>query len=174
MRIAVGSEAAALALIAQIEAKTQDFRPFWARLQAGPFGTGGAARGKLADYMQARWDRRFDLGLTHAESTIEDRRERTEGTYYGDVGPGRRAKPDAPYLEWSGSLRAAASGFTQFDRLRAEIDPARNYRGPLESVGGWDATGAKYLTDDALFKPAEFDAMLERELEAWIAEEYTP
>lgn len=169
MNINVETEAEALAIIAQIEAKTDDFRPFWARLQAGPLGTGGKERGALADYMQARWDRRFDLGLKHAESTIEDRRERTKGTYYGAVVPGRRAKPDDPYFEWTGALRAAASGFAQFDQLRAEIDPSRNYRGPIP--GGWDATGAKYLTDDALFKPVELDAMLEHELEAWIAEE---
>lgn len=182
MKIAVESEAAALQLIARVTALVDDFRPFWRRLEAGPFGSGGPERGPLGAYMQARWDRRFDLALQHAEGTVEERREGLTragatrggraglGNYYDRYAPGRRAKPDAPYFEWTGALRAAASGFTTADQLGAVIDPERNYRGPLEADGGWNATGARFLTDDALFRPVEFDRMLERELERWITE----
>lgn len=181
MRVSVDNLAAALAHVEKIRARTQDFRPFWARLQSGPFGSGGPERGPLPEYMQARWDRRFDLALNHAKETVEERRDgrsRTSrpgrtggGTYYDRFAPGRRAQPDAPYFEWTGALRAAASGFVAVDKLRATIDPVRHYQGPLESEGGWNATGARFLSDDDVFKPAEFERMVEAALEKWVADE---
>ena len=153
----VESEAAAEALIARVEARLSDLRPFWERFQ----------RRQLAPMMLALWDRRFDLGLVHAPRTIGERQER-EG-YYGDHAPNRRARPDSPFLEWTGALRAAASAFTTVAALKAEIDPARNYRGPVD--GGWEGTLAGSLSDAVLFRPDRFEAAVDAELQAWADEE---
>lgn len=153
----VESEAAAEALIARLEARFADFRPFWDRFQ----------RKRLAPAMVALWDRRFDLGLVHAPRTIGERQAR-EG-YYGDHAPNARARPESPFLEWTGALREAASGFTTLAALKAEIDPARNYRGPIS--GGWNETLAGSLSDAVLFPRARFEAELEAEIEQWADEE---
>lgn len=161
MKVSVDNLAAALAHVEKIRARTQDFRPFWARLAAGP----------LPELMKARWDARFGLSLTHADETVQQRRNRDHGTYYGDHAPNARASGAHPYFEWTGSLREAASGFTTADRLRAAIDPSVNYRGPLRAEGGWDATGARFLPDAAIYPPAEVERMVETALEKWVADE---
>lgn len=171
MNVNVETESEALALVARIEGRlTADFGPFFARL-----GTLGDPNSPLAGYMQARWDRAFDLGLKPADSTVEERSDALAGvtgrdSYYERHRPNSRARPSGPYFEWTGSLREAASGFTTVEGLRAEIDPDRNYRGPL-GPGGWSETGARFLTDEALFRPAELDRMVDAELERWMTAE---
>lgn len=185
MTITVEGQAGLVAALARIAARLNDLRPLWDRLDGGPFPTIAATEGPLRAEMRAVWDRSFDLGLRHSPGTVEDRSEgltrqpragragKAAGkTYYNSFSPGGRAKPDAPYLEWTGALRAAASTFTTREPLRATIDPVANYQGPLETDGGWNATGAAFLQDADVFKVAALEKMIEDEAERWFAAEF--
>lgn len=160
MIVSVDNLGAALLAVEKVRERFTDFRPLWMRLQSGP----------LPELMRARWDARFDLGLRHADSTIEDRRARTEDTYYGDHSPGPRASADAPYYEWTGALRGAVSSFASVDRLRAVVDPTVTYRGPLGS-DGWNQTGARFLADRDVFPLADTENMVEHAMQDWVADE---
>lgn len=191
--VQVDSVAAALGRVAEIQARATDWSSFWDRLDGGPFPRIAAERGGLAEFAIARWNARFDLGWRHAASTIVARNEGlglsahehvrrkiryrevdAVPAYYEEEQPGARAQQDFPYLEWTGALRAAASRFTEKTKTRATVDPSANYAGPIEGdagFSGWDLTRAADLKDEDLWPAAAFDALLEREIEAWAATE---
>lgn len=176
-----GQEGLARAL-ARISERLRDFRPLWDRLDGGPFNR--AVDSPLGSEMRAVWDRRFDAGFRHSVRTIRERQaarggRRTgrgggEDSYYEANPPGPRAKDDAPYLEWTGATRAAASKFTTREPLNAAIDPVEGYPddGPLADEGGWNATLAGRLRDSDVFRTRSLDQMLEREAEKWLEEEF--
>lgn len=191
--VSVATDAEAARKVAEVMERATDWSSFWDRLDGGPFPRLAAERGGLAEFALQRWDARFGLGWRHAASTIVARNEGLGVSahehvrrkfryrevdaipqYYEEEQPGARARADFPYLEWTGALRAAASRFTEKTKTRATVDPSANYQGPIEGdagLSGWDLTRAADLGDEDLWPTAAFDALLEREIEAWSAAE---
>lgn len=111
------NEVAVVSILSMIAHRLGDWRGVWKRVE---------------DVLPAEQKRFWDAGLGRRfrfhPATVKARRKRRG--YYRNA-PSGRAQPDAPFLEWTGSLRESVSRFTEKSTLRAKIDGARNYKGPI-------------------------------------------
>jgi hypothetical protein len=146
-------------LLQFIAFKLRDWRKVWDRMETA-----------LPAEQMRWWDARFNKGLLHSSDTVKERRRRPKDTYYGKHAPNKRAKPAAPYYEWTGSLRESTQKFTRKDMVRASIDAAKAYSGPDRSVvdsfdrdrrkpQGWHRKGLEGLADAAITDWLEDDVL---------------
>ena len=152
-RVEVSSEAGVVSILQMIAFRLGDWRKVWDRVE------------KVLPADQKRfWDaglgRRFRL---HPD-TIDSRRRRRG--YYKNK-PSSRARPSGPFLEWTGSLRESVSKFTEKDRLRAKIDGAQNYRGPIPG----DAMRPMTKRRIDPFDIKSISALTETAIEEWLRED---
>lgn len=131
------------------------------------------AEKELERLQKGRWDRGF--GRTHAPETVRQRQKKAKGTYYGKNAPNSRARPAAPYWEWTGALREATQRITRranvLDGAKATIRPDENYRGPIR--------GAKVVTtivrDPKLWDVDAIERFIERTLlDRWLNDRVLP
>lgn len=165
----VSTQGELFVLLHKLQARLQDWRPVWALLEA-----------KLPGIQEAYWDARFYRGLTHGPGTITARRrglgarvpraarQRRRfglgGDYYLKNRPGPRAKADAPYYEWTGSIRRATQSATMREAAHMAIEADKAYRGPIRAsnpvslvleegankVLAWDSNAIEAVMDDLI------------------------
>lgn len=155
----VGSVLEAEAIIAKVDARLRDMRPFWDILER--------ASGALDVAEREVWAQRFGMGIRHHESTIEDR---AAGRGYYENPRGKLATRSSPFFYWTGSLLDAASHFTTTDEHTATIDPDANYRGPLEGVvpDPFSDIVGRVVPDDRIFDDRILGGRIERDLSAYL------
>ena len=138
-------------------------------------------RGKLLDKAaKAVGDEHFDVwdaGLgTHAKSTVELRRRRLG--YYGRNAPNERAKPSAPYYEWTAKLREAASTLPKMTRAGGEVGANQAYRlrkGPIPGPRPFSETVLSKATEARIWPVGRIEKRIERDvLEQWVTGDVIP
>ena len=154
--VTVRTDAEAAALVAKLTARFNDFSPFFLKL----------GQTVLPDAELAQWGRRFGLGLTHAQSTIDDRTHRRDYYKLGTA----RGTPDWPYFEWTGSLRNAASKFTTITPHQADVDPDANCEGPIEGHNPFSTTVGRLVDEQHVWDLAFIEPAIERALDEYVQE----
>ena len=152
-RVDVSSEAAVVSILQAIAYRLGDWRGVWSRVEK-------ALPAEQRRFWDAGLGRRFRL---HPR-TVKARRKRRG--YYRNP-PSGRARPDGPFLEWTGSLRESVSKFTDKQRLRAKIDGARNYRGPNKANPMLPLTKRRIEP----FDQKQLPKLLEAAMEDWLRQD---
>ena len=151
-------------LLSFVAFRLRDWRKVWERIEK-----------QLPDEQMRWWDARFNKGMMHAPITVKQRRKGLSQTkksesYYIRNRANSRAKPAAPYYEWTGSRRESTQKFTRQDMLRASIDAHKAYSGPAPEVvdkfdrdqrkpQGWDRKGLEKRLDAAITEWLEDDVV---------------
>lgn len=172
----VGSDLEAEAILLALEHRLLDMSPFFRKLEE--------PSGALDVSERESWDKRFRMGVRHHDSTIAararalggQRRDKTgrfkmkARDYYQQNKPGPRATRSAPFLEWTGSLRKAASRFTTINANSAHIDPDANYQGPLDGLlsDPFSTLVSEIVPDDRIFDETILGRRIERELSSFL------
>lgn len=176
MRRVVTSTAEAEAILLAMEHQLRDMSSFFRKLEE--------PSGALDVSERETWDKRFRMGVRHADSTIAARARAKGGQrrdrsgrfkqkaldYYQQNQPGPRATRSAPFLEWTGSLRRAASKFTTINANSASIDPDANYQGPLDGLlsDPFSTLVSEIVPDDRIFDETILGRRIDRELTSFL------
>ncbi len=154
MTIRVDTPEAAQAVIAGVMHQLEDWTTFFDLMNEEI----------LPEAQMQVWDSRFRIGLQHAQSTIE---ARAKGRGYYRNPPNERARPDFPYLEWTGALRHATDHFTKIGPKSATIDPSQNYDGPIKAADPFSVI-ANGLPESAIWFLDSLDQSIEKAIESWL------
>lgn len=120
---------------------------------------------QLPALQKRRWDERWGLNIQHADETIAARAQRPKGSYYKRTRKNARATESDPFFEWGGFLRQATAEPTRVRGLSVEIDPDKNYRGPIKTATPFRTIVEKRVPGDLLWDLPLLEQITEKLLE---------